>query len=331
MEQVLVFSVGSHRGAIPLADVDAVIRMARFEPVPQLPAGIAGLIDHHKKPLAVISAGAFFDLPIKNPQSSDMLIILRSMDRLMALWVDALCGIEEMSFETGDTLSPTKSRWPTSIILDSGIRLFLHPAEEIAARLPPVDDLNSLFREAIAVSGETPRQEISPPSVHDRILEERACILARPDESSDDNQSIEVLRFSISYQEFAIEMHHIKEVVLTGTITPVPGTPAYIAGICVIRGEIISLVDLRALLPIHHTGITDLNRVIVLSGNNLMFGVLADQITGIGNLDLNRLCSAPGEGEPDFMNFIKGIHEGALSLLDTESLLGDPRMVIDES
>jgi len=111
----------------------------------------------------------------------------------------------------------------------------------------------------------------------------------------------------------------------------VPGTPGYIAGICVIRGEIISLVDLRALLPIHHTGITDLNRVIVLSGNNLMFGILADQITGIGNLDLNRLSPSPSDAGPGFMNFIKGIHEGALSLLDTESLLKDPRMVIDES
>lgn len=331
MEQVLVFQVGSHRGAIPLADADAVIRMAQFVPVPRLPSRVAGLIDHHKKPLAVISAGAFFDQPLKNPQSSDMLIILRSMDRLMALWVDALLGIEEMSCETGDTSSRTKPLWPTSIILDSGIRLFQYPAEEIAARLPPVDDLNSLFREAIAGSDATSPQEISSPSNHNRILEERARILAWPEESSDDNQSIEVLRFSISHREFAIEMHHIKEVVLTGKITPVPGTPGYIAGICVIRGEIISLVDLRALLPIHHTGITDLNRVIVLSGNNLMFGILADQITGIGNLDLNRLSPAPGEAGPGFMNFIKGIHEGALSLLDTESLLKDPRMVIDES
>jgi len=331
MEQMLVFQVGSHRGAIPLADADAVIRMARFVPVPRLPSRVAGLIDHHKKPLAVISAGAFFDQPIKDPQSSDMLIILRSMDRLMALWVDALLGIEEMSFETGDTPSLTKPLWPTSIILDSGIRLFQYPAEEIAARLPPVDDLNSLFREAIAGSGATSPQEIPSLSDHNRILEERARTLARPEESSDNNQSIEVLRFSISHREFAIEMHHIKEVVLTGKITPVPGTPGYIAGICVIRGEIISLVDLRALLPIHHTGITDLNRVIVLSGNNLMFGILADQITGIGNLDLNRLSPSPSDAGPGFMNFIKGIHEGALSLLDTESLLKDPRMVIDES
>jgi chemotaxis signal transduction protein len=245
--------------------------------------------------------------------------------------VDALLGIEEMSFETGETPPCTKALWPTSVILDSGIRLFLHPAEEIAARLPPGDDLNSMFRDAIAGSGATPPQETASPSDYDRTLEERARILARPDKSSDDNQSIEVLRFSISHQEFAIEMHHVKEVVLTGKITPVPGTPGYIAGICVIRGEIISLVDLRALLPIHHTGITDLNRVIVLSGNNLMFGILADQITGIGNLDLNRLSPALGEAGPGFMNFIKGIHEGALSLLDTESLLMDPRMVIDES
>ena len=331
MVQVLIFQVGSHRGAIPLADAEVVIRMAQFVPVPCLPSGIAGLIDHHKKPLAVISAGAFFDHPRKNPQSSDMLIILRSMDRLMALWVDALGGIEEMSFETGDSPPRTKSAWPTSIITDSGIRLFLHPAEEIAARLPQGDDLNSLFRDAITGSAATPPQESPTPFDHDRILEERARILARPEESYDVNQSIEILRFSISHHEFAIEMHYVKEVVLTGKITPVPGTPGYIAGICVIRGEIISLVDLRVPLPIHHTGITDLNRVIVLSGNNLMFGILADQITGIGNLDLNRLTLASGYAGPDHMNFLKSVQDGSLFLLDTESILMDPRMVINES
>jgi len=331
MLQVLVFQVGSHRGAIPLADADAVLRMARFVPVTRLPEGIMGLIDHHKKPLAVISAGAFFDQPKKDPQSSDMLIILRSMDRLMALWVDVLVGIEEIPFETGDTSSRTELLWPTSIIIDSGIRLFLHPAEEIATRLPPVDDLNSLFRDAISESDATHIHKNPSLTDQDRILEERARILARPEESYDNNQSIEILRFSISHQEFAIEMHHIKEVVLTGKITPVPGTPGYITGICIIRGEIISLVDLRVLLPIRYSGITDLNRVIVLSGNNLMFGILADQITGIGTLDLNRLSADSGDEKPDHMNFIKGIHDGGLSLLDIESLLIDPRMVIDES
>jgi chemotaxis signal transduction protein len=331
MVQSLVFLVGSHRGAIPLTDADAVLHMARFVPVSRLPVGIAGLINYHKKPMAIISAGTFFDHPKTNPQSSDMLIVLRSMDRLMALWVDALVGIEEISVETDEKPSRRKLAWPTIIVTDSGIRFFQHPAEEIAARLPPVDDLNSLFTAEIAVFGVTPSHEIPSPSNQDRILEERAHILARPEELSENDRSIEILRFSISHQEFAIEMHHIKEVVLTGTITRVPGTPGYIAGICIIRGEIISLVDLRVLLPIQYSGITDLNRVIVLSGNNLMFGILADQITGIGNLDLNRLSPYPIDAQPNPMNFIKGVQEGGLSLLDVDSLLVDPRMVIEES
>jgi chemotaxis signal transduction protein len=305
--------------------------MARFIPTPGLPDWIAGLIDYHKKPLAIISAGAFFNQSKKDPQSSDMLIVLRLMDRLMALWVDALVGIEEIAVETGEQPSRRKPDWPTMIVTDSGIRFFQHPAEEIAARVPPLDELNSLFQTEIAISGATPSPGILSPSNQDLILNERAHILARPIELSENNRSIEILRFSISHQEFAIEMHHIKEVVLTGAITRVPGTPGYIAGICIIRGEIISLVDLRALLPIKYSGITDLNRVIVLSGNNLMFGILVDQITGIGTLDLNQLSPDLGDAKPDSMNFIKGVQGGALFLLDTESILNDPRMIIDES
>ena len=94
----------------------------------------------------------------------------------------------------------------------------------------------------------------------------------------------EVSRFNRMYQEFAVDMKYIREVIQTSEITPVPGTPDFIAGICSVRGEIISLVDLRTLLSIPEKGLTDLNRVIVLTDGNLTFGLLADQITGIGTL-----------------------------------------------
>ena len=92
-------------------------------------------------------------------------------------------------------------------------------------------------------------------------------------------------------------MKYVREVVLTGGITPVPGTPDYISGICAIRGEIISLVDLRALFSISGKGLTDLNRVIVLTDGTMTFGILADYITGIATIPAS-LPAGSSTGSP---------------------------------
>jgi chemotaxis signal transduction protein len=123
-------------------------------------------------------------------------------------------------------------------------------------------------------------------------------------------------------------MDHIREVVLTGKITPVPGTPKYITGICAIRGEIISLVDLREFFEIHGKGLTDLNRVIVITDGTITFGILADFITGIGMIQKEMLTPvSPGQTQIGEKYLLGAVND--LIVLDAAQLMADPAMVID--
>jgi chemotaxis signal transduction protein len=119
-------------------------------------------------------------------------------------------------------------------------------------------------------------------------------------------------------------------VILTGGITPVPGTPEYISGICAIRGEIISLVDLRALFSTGGRGLTDLNRVIVVTDGTMTFGILADYITGIATIPASLpVPPAPAPDQPA-VPYLLGVVEGIV-VLDGGALLSDPRMLVDET
>ena len=122
----------------------------------------------------------------------------------------------------------------------------------------------------------------------------------------------------------------VREVVLTGGITPVSGTPEYIPGLCAIHGEILSLVDLRALFSISGRGLTDLNRVIVISDGTMTFGILAYYITGIATIPAS-IPSAPAPySSTDAIPYLLGVVEGVV-VLDGAAHLSDPRMLIDET
>ena len=163
------------------------------------------------------------------------------------------------------------------------------------------------------------------------ILEERAQKLAAPEPGTIETEMVELLRFRLAYIEYALEMQYVQEVILTGEITPVPGVPAYISGICAARGQIISLVDLRALFTIPETGLTDLNRVIVISNGRITFGILADDISGIGTIPTDRIIpSAPDQALAQGRYF-KGTVEDTFVVLDAAAILSDPQMIIEDT
>jgi purine-binding chemotaxis protein CheW len=164
-----------------------------------------------------------------------------------------------------------------------------------------------------------------------RILAERARKLAAPEPGAIDTEMVELLRFRLAYKEYALEMQYVQEVILTGEITPVPGVSPYISGICAVRGRIISLVDLRALFTFPETGLTDLNRVIVISNGRITFGILADDISGIGTIPTDHIIPPAPDQASVPGRYFKGIVEGTFVVLDAAAILSDPLMIIEDS
>lgn len=340
MGDVLLFFAGPVRCAIPIADTDSAIRMVRSEePEAGTPPWDAGTINLHGNLVTVLAMRALFGLPVPEPSFSEMLIIVRAGDRTIALRVDAIAETRaqppapDESKPVGDSKTDLPGIFETPdglhVIQDvSGLLDALAKRSDLPLTSCPPEIWRGLPEDSKQLSEPRARTDGSSSMM---LLEERARILALPGDHGTGKKTKEILKFRLANREFGIALSYIREVVLTGKITRVPGTPEYIAGICIIRGEIISLVDLRILLPIPHTGITDLNRVIVISGNNLTIGILADQITGIGEMDLDHLEHVHKDSGTKQTILVNHVQDGSLYLLDAETLVSDPRMIIDES
>jgi len=324
MVQLLLFSVEDIRCAIPLNETSRVIMMVR----PGFATGgspwEAGTINLHGTNIPLLSMRSVLGLAAVPPGLSDMLIIAHAGEGDVALWVDSTYGIQDSPYSP-DTVKPlpqdepeTPGLWRTP----DGL-LLVWDLPRLIAGAPGFLPLPA------PVSFACPEGPVADRARIDALLEERAKKIARPENPVSEAAVVEVLKFRLAYREYALEMQYIREVILTGEITPVPGTPGYISGICVVRGEIISLVDLRVLLSIPQQGLTDLNRVIVVKDRALSFGILADQITGIGIIELDTI--APPGPELARSRYVKGVAEGPLTVLDAAALFADPKMVIEDS
>lgn len=338
MVQLLLFSVDEIHGAIPLPDTSHVIRMVGLaKKTGSLPAE-AGTINFHGKLIPVFSVRQLFGLPGTGPRLTDMLIVAHAGAGDVALWVDSTSGIQDMplTLKFPDLSEQSPTGIPGICVTPDNVWIIT----DLSRMIAPGTDAPALSDSPLIplrmTKGTIPREdehygedESAAITRITALLEERAKKIARPEEGRSDAAIVEVLKFRLAYQEYAIEMQYIREVILTGEITPVPGTPAYISGICVVRGEIISLVDLRGLLSIPERGLTDLNRVIVLTDHTLTFGILADHITGIGVIEMD-LISNTEERIPVKNEYIRGMAAGSLIVLDTAAIFADPKMIIED-
>lgn len=169
-----------------------------------------------------------------------------------------------------------------------------------------------------------------PPERVRAILEERARAFARvlaPTPAA--GAMLEVVSFSVSRERYAIEANYVREIFHVPEITPVPGTPDFLAGVANLRGQILAVVDLRRFFGINVQADVPLARVIVLGQERTEFGVLADAVHEVASLRIDQVKDPPGSVAGIARAYLRGVTADALILLDGAVLLKDRRFYID--
>ncbi|MGH9457635.1 MAG: chemotaxis protein CheW, partial [Thermoanaerobaculia bacterium] len=134
-----------------------------------------------------------------------------------------------------------------------------------------------------------------------RILAERARALATPPAAEAEGESLEVVEFRLGETTCAIPAPAVREVHSLVRLTPVPCTPPFVAGIVNVRGEIFSVVDLRALLALRAADADGERWMVLLRADAMAFGIIADAVVGVGRIPLERIQAAHTGGEASWV------------------------------
>ena len=163
------------------------------------------------------------------------------------------------------------------------------------------------------------------------VLKERAALLAaRPAQDADAGVRLDCLEFLLSGESYAMEMSYISQTLPLSEFTPLFCTPPFVLGITNLHGRIVSIIDLRRFFELPAVGLSDLNRVIVVSNGSMEFGVLADSIVGMRSLPLGDLQPPPAALAGIREEFLAGVTADRLALLDIGKILTDKRVVVHE-
>jgi purine-binding chemotaxis protein CheW len=125
------------------------------------------------------------------------------------------------------------------------------------------------------------------------------------------------VRVRVAREEYALPVERVLEVAEFGDLTPVPGSPPEIVGVCNLRGQVIPVMALATML-----GLTEQEpeRIVVAELGDRRAGLAVDSVVDVGELpDASEQVSSP---------YLTGavLIDGVLvGILDADAILGsDP-------
>ena len=173
-------------------------------------------------------------------------------------------------------------------------------------------------------SSRTPEEKMA-------ILRKRAEKIAHPaEEVRDISESVEVVLFNLGSEKYAIEADMVREVCPLRDITPVPCTPPFVLGIMNMRGEIISVIDIKSFFDLPETGLTEESVVIIATSGDMELGILGDALQGTAQIQTEEIQPRLQTLTGAQVDYVKGITEEPVAILDVEKILSDERIIVDE-
>jgi purine-binding chemotaxis protein CheW len=308
--QFVTFQIDQGLFAVPLTQVQEIIRVPGIVQVPLSPAALEGLANLRGTVMAVTSLRRVFDYPDLAHDDATRVVVLNHgvpaglvVDRMAAV-----VSAQDSEIEPVAAIETTiRSDFLRGVIRRSDQRGMI-------MILDPTRLTGSLGEEGVAAAGV------------DSAVSAEGAGRPRADRAADEAQ---LVSFEVAGQEYALGIEHVQEIVqVPATIAAVPRCDAHVLGIMTLRERLLPLVSLRAMLGLPPAVADERNKIVVvaLPGGGSV-GIVMDMMREVLRVSRARMEPMPalihGSGE---ISAICRLEDGRrlVAVLSAEALFGSP-------
>ena len=134
------------------------------------------------------------------------------------------------------------------------------------------------------------------------------------------------ISFNLNSNTYCIALDYVKEVLKDTSITNVPGTPDFIEWIMNLRGDYITVINLKNFLDLEAGIVAEKKPVIIIKCNELKLALLIDKINELFEFqqdDINDLSDGYFSNEFIYNNTL-------YTILNVEKIASDKRIIITD-
>lgn len=270
----LYFQIGKNKYAINTANVLEIMKLPALDYPQKLPNNIVGLLKYNNFVINVVDIRFYLNIDVTPYNSHNELLIVKTDEVIFGIVTDKIIGIlpfdsalvDQIPFVDNKMIIESLYKFNDETIFIVNIYALENLLKRHDIVMPEVDIL-SLF----------PQDEASKSLMAKRtyaIAEKSTLRLA----SGELHAKNKYISFNLNNDYYCIALDYVKEVLKDTTITHVPGIPNFVEGIMNLRGDYITVINLKKFLSLPENSISDKKPVIIIKCNELKLALLIDKI-----------------------------------------------------
>ena len=96
-------------------------------------------------------------------------------------------------------------------------------------------------------------------------------------------EDVQIVNFTVADVDYGVPVEQVREVRDVQTVTPIPGAPSYVDGVTNLRGQVITVMDLRKRLNLQKKEGGG-KKIIVVELGKVAVGVVVDSVTEVSTI-----------------------------------------------
>ena len=318
----LYFQIGANKYAINTDNVLEILKLPALDYPQKLPNNIIGLLKYNNFVINVIDIRFYLNIEVTPYNTNNELLIVKTDEVIFGIITDKIIGIMPFESTYVDAIPFVDSK----MIIES---LYKYNQETIF--IINIYSLENLLKQhnewkETDILSLFPKDETSRAIMQKRTFDitNKANFKLMTSELHSKNNYIS---FYLNNDTYCIALDYVTEVLKDTLITNVPGTPECIEGIMNLRGDYITVVNLKKLLNIQcEQNSNEKKPVIIIYANELRIALLIDKINELFEFQDSELL-APKDSY--FAN--EFIRDGVLyTILNIEKISSDKKIVVTD-
>lgn len=130
--------------------------------------------------------------------------------------------------------------------------------------------------------------------------------------------------FKLAEEYYGIDIYKVKIIEKLMDLTRVPNAPEYIEGVVNLRGEVVTVIDLRKRFGFEERDYDGDVRIIIVGVEDMVVGLIVDSSSEVIHLSSDQIDPPPQldeKGARGFVNAIGKSDERLIMILDLEKVL----------
>lgn len=344
----LTFKLQDDIYGIDTLAVEEIFLLPELTSIPEAALDLVGVFNWRGQILPAIDLKLRFGYPATEYTLTDSIIVLKSGDRRLGLIVNQVQEVRNIAIDeiTTEFSGQHDTIEAETIGVQAGIarlkdRIVILINADAIIKINgdrALEDLESSELEKIIETRDRAAvwREFCPNATPEvkAIFHQRAQHLTQGIQTEDRQGLRSLAAIELEQELFGIDLAIVREFTDLYKITPIPCCPPHIVGNMNLRGEILTLVDIRHILNLSRLSTLHSSKAMIVEVEDIVVGIMVEQVHDIVLVqptDITAVPTAIHAIDDEYLLGTVSYQEKMLALLDIAKILLKGELVVDES